>query len=509
MPFFSKMKMLLNAFINFCRFHRRHGGLLILLLLSLALLMPDRQPPPTHLEQILSRGELRVATRVGPLIYYERDELPAGLDYFLLEELAQHLGVRLEIDVQDEIPALLNQVLIDEADIASANLTITPARSALFDFSIPYLEVTSVLIQHSQEPPVRSLEQITPDHTLVVIAGSSHAELLQELRLEHRNLHWAEEPNTIMFELMERVQNREIDFAIIDSSIFELERPYFPRVEVAIELGEPQPLAWALKPDRDKDFLTEVNRFLRNYRASGELDELVAGVYSHNEPFNVAGSLTLLERIEDRLPQFEPLFRQVASEVDMDWIMLAAVSYQESHWNPRARSPTGVRGLMMLTLPTARQLGVDNRLDAEQSLRAGAQYLLNLHTRLPERIVEPDRMKLALAAYNVGYGHMEDARILTERSGDNPDIWDDVKRYLPLLQRREYFETLRFGYARGTEAVTYVDNIYHFYNILESHAWMQERETMREFFQQPLPEIEVEEPFPAFRDILDMPLSPI
>lgn len=452
---------------------------------------------------------MRVATRVGPLIYYERDQLPAGLDYFLLEELANYLGVALDIEVHDEIPTLLEQVLAGEADIASANLTVTPERMARVDFSVPYLEVTSVLIQHSQEPPVRSLDQVTPDHTMVVIAGSSHAELLRELQQEHRNLHWAEEPNTIMFELMERVQNREIDFAVIDSSIFELERPYFPRVEVAIELGDPQPLAWALAPDEDTDFLTEVNNFLRDYRASGDLDALIAGVYSHNEPFNVAGSLTLLQRIEDRLPEYEALFRQVASELDMDWILLAAVSYQESHWNPRARSPTGVRGLMMLTLPTARQLGVDNRLDAEQSLRAGAQYLLSLHSRMPERIAEPDRMKLALAAYNVGFGHMEDARILTERGGGNPDLWDDVKRHLPLLQRREFFETLRFGYARGAEAVTYVDNIYHFYNILESHAWMQERETMREFFEQPLPEIEIEEPIPAFRGVLDMPLSPI
>lgn len=482
---------------------------MILFLVSVAILLPDQQGPQTQLEEILSRGTLRVATRVGPLIYYERDDLPAGLDYFLLEELANYLGVRLDIEIYDEIPTLLDKVVSGEADIASANLTITPERLTRVDFSIPYLDVRSVLIQHSQEPPIRSLEQITPEDTLVVIAGSSHAELLRQLQLEHANLHWAEEPNTIMFELMERVQNQEIDYAVIDSSIFELERPYFPRVEVAIELGEPQHLAWALRPDENKGFLGQVNSFLRDYRASGDLDELIAGVYSHNEPFNVAGSLTLLQRIDDRLPDFEPLFRQVASELDMDWILLAAVSYQESHWNPRARSPTGVRGLMMLTLPTARQLGVDNRLDAEQSLRAGAQYLLSLYSRMPKRIAEPNSMKFALAAYNVGFGHMEDARILTERSGGNPDLWDDVKKYLPLLQRREYFETLRYGYARGTEAVTYVDNIYHFYNILESHAWMQERETMREFFEQPLPEIEIDELTPAVRGVLDMPLSPI
>lgn len=354
---------------------------------------------------------------------------------------------------------------------------------------------------------MRSLSQLRGDQTLVVIQGSSHAELLATLQQEYPNLHWMEEPNAIMFELMERVQSEDIDFAVIDSSIYELERPYFPRVEIAMELGETESQAWALRPTESRNLLRAVNRFLLEFRDSGQLDALIAEIYSHNEPFNVAGSLTLLERIEDRLPELEPLFRQVASDLEMDWIMLAAISYQESHWDPRARSPTGVRGLMMLTQPTAQQLGVEDRLDAEQSLRAGAQYLQSLHKRIPDRIGEPDRTKLALAAYNIGFGHLEDARILTQRSGGNPDSWDEVKAHLPLLQRGEYYRTLRYGFARGTEAVTYVDNIYHFYNILESHAWQQERETMRDFFQQSLPEDAQREP--VYRGVLEMPLSPI
>src|SRR5210317_1810844 len=171
MRIFRKLTNGLEALLDFCRFHRRHGGLFILFLVSAALLIPDRQGPPTQLEEILSRGTIRVATRVGPLIYYERDQLPAGLDYFLLEELANYLGVGLEIEVYDEIPRLLDEVISEQVDIASANLTVTPDRSARVDFSIPYPEVTSVLIQHSQEPPIRSLDQINSDHTLVVIAG--------------------------------------------------------------------------------------------------------------------------------------------------------------------------------------------------------------------------------------------------------------------------------------------------------------------------------------------------
>ncbi len=471
------------------RLELRRPNLRILLpALAVAVLgagLPRPAPPQTSLEQVYTQGRLNAAVRVGPLIYYLRDDQAAGLDYVLLESLARDLGVILDISVHHSIPELLNAVSRQESHLGSANLTVTPARAKRYSFSLPYLHVSPVLIQHSLTPRVRSLDQLPSNANLVAIEGSSHAELLRRLRSgEHPDLSWYEEPDTIMFDLMQRVQNREIDFAAIDSTIFDLERPYFPRVEVAMELSDPQPVAWVLAPQTSGDLVTAVNRFINQLRESGELGEIVRSYYLHNEPFNVAGSLTLLERIEKRLPDLEPMFREVAGELEMDWILLAATSYQESHWDPQARSPTGVRGLMMLTLPTARHYGVDNRLDAEQSLRAGAAYLKSLHQRIPERIGEPDRTKLALAAYNIGMGHLEDARILTQRNGGNPDSWDQVKAHLPLLQRREYFSTLRHGYARGTEAVTYVDNIYHFQRILQSHAWQTERNMRQDFFEE-------------------------
>jgi len=157
----------------------------------------------------------------------------------------------------------------------------------------------------------------------------------------------------------------------------------------------------------------------------------------------------------------------VAAEYQMDWHLLAAVAYQESYWNPLATSPTGVRGMMMLTLPTAREMGVDDRLDAAQSLRGGARYLKNIKRRLPGDIHEPDRTWLALAAYNIGMGHLEDARVITERQGGDPHLWRDVIKALPLLQKSKHFQNTRYGYARGLEAATYVQNIRHYYSILE------------------------------------------
>ena len=157
---------------------------------------------------------------------------------------------------------------------------------------------------------------------------------------------------------------------------------------------------------------------------------------------------------------------------DFDWRKLAAASYQESHWNPSARSPTGVRGMMMLTLPTAAYVGVDNRLDPEQSIRGGAFYLKDMMERLPDTIPENQRIWFALASYNIGLGHVEDARRLTESMGMDPDAWADVKKVLPLLQQSKYYKQTRYGYARGSEAVHYVDSIRRYYDTL---VWIDDQ----------------------------------
>ena len=176
--------------------------------------------------------------------------------------------------------------------------------------------------------------------------------------------------------------------------------------------------------------------FCRNTSASGELDALKDELLAHTENFSVADSQRLGELVKKRLPEYQALFEETASQFNIDWHLLAAVAYQESHWNPKARSPTGVRGLMMLTLSTAREMNIKNRLDPLQSLRGGAAYLAKLKGRLPKRIVEPDRTLMTLAAYNVGMGHLEDARILTVRNGKNPDLWVDVREHLPLAQQQ-------------------------------------------------------------------------
>ena len=161
------------------------------------------------------------------------------------------------------------------------------------------------------------------------------------------------------------------------------------------------------------------------------------------------------------------MFVEAAQRYQLDWRLLAAMSYQESYWNPRAVSPTGVRGIMMLTEATARQLGVPDRMDVRQSVHGGGAYLRTLIDRLPADIPEPDRTWMALASYNVGYNHLEDARILTQKQGADPNKWNDLKERLPLLAKAAWYTKTKHGYARGYEPVQLVNRIRTYYEVLK------------------------------------------
>ncbi|MEJ2480566.1 MAG: transglycosylase SLT domain-containing protein, partial [Acidihalobacter sp.] len=205
--------------------------------------------------------------------------------------------------------------------------------------------------------------------------------------------------------------------------------------------------------------------------------------FGHVQDFDYVGTVRYIAHIHERLPAYEPLFKEAAEKTGLDWRLLAAIGYQESHWNPKAISPTGVRGLMMLTLDTAKHIGIANRLNPEQSVMGGAAYLVKLRGWLPASIKEPDRTWFALAAYNVGIGHILDARDIAKRLGKNPNSWTEVKDVLPLLTQRKWYSHTANGYARGREAVRYVQNIRSYYDIL---MWLGNHKN-GQALNQPLP----------------------
>ncbi|MFW2439811.1 MAG: transglycosylase SLT domain-containing protein, partial [Arenicellales bacterium] len=216
----------------------------------------------------------------------------------------------------------------------------------------------------------------------------------------------------------------------------------------------------------DRSLIEAADNFLKEMKASGKLDRLLDRYYGPSSKFNYINTKKLLERIDQLLPEYRDLFRKAGKETGIDWRLLAAQAYQESNWDADAVSPTGVRGIMMLTNATAKRLNIKDRRNPEESIEGGSRYLKILMDGLPERIQQPDRLWFALAAYNIGVGHLEDARILTQKAGDDPDSWLDVRKHLPLLAKPEWHKKTRHGYARGYEPVAYVNRVRGFYAIL-------------------------------------------
>lgn len=418
------------------------------------------------LEQVKAKGVLIVATRNGSTTYYEGpNERPMGFEYDLMKHFADSLGVRLEVVVPGTFSELLPMVENGKAHFAAAGLTVTEARKRKIRFTHPYQQITQQLVYRlGTEPPARVADLVGAD--IEVMAESSHAERLRELQKDHPQLAWRESQDMESEELLTFVWEQMIDFTVADSNEVTLSQRYYPELRVAFDISAPQSLAWAFPLSDDNSLYDAANEFIDRITKSGELEQIRERYYGHAGKFNYVDTSTFISHISERLPAYRAHFEEAATQTGNDWRLLAAMGYQESHWDPDAVSPTGVRGIMMLTLDTARRLGVSNREDPEQSIMGGARYLNDLRERIPERIPEPDRTWLALAAYNVGLAHLEDARIITQKRGFDPDKWLYVKESLPLLRKQDWYSQTRHGYARGHEPVIYVQNIRNYYDLL-------------------------------------------
>jgi membrane-bound lytic murein transglycosylase F len=423
---------------------------------------------PTRLEQVLQRGSLTMLTRNGASSYYLGPDGPTGPEYTLVREFADYLGVDLEVEVAAAFNQLADLLEAGRGELIAANLAKTPEREERFSFGPPYMETSTVVIYRRGQPRPRSLEDLA-DREIMVIAGSSYEEVLEEAAKDFPDLAWEARSDVGIESLLLAVSDGAIDVTLTDATIFQLNGHYYPRVAIGFTLPGSLPLAWAFQPSRDNSLVHEAYEFMEEARSENRLQAIHDAFFTPENRLDRVGMYQFMQQVRERLPAFLPMFQEVAAAHGMDWRLLAAMAYQESHWRPDASSYTGVRGIMMLTRRTARQIGIADRLDPLQSIEGGARYFLRLHSRIPARIPEPDRTWMALAAYNMGMGHLEDVRVLTQKQGGDPDSWEDVNLRLDLLTKEKWYQQTRYGYARGYEAKQYVENIRSYYDIL---VWM-------------------------------------
>ncbi len=423
-----------------------------------------------------NKKEIVFVTHNGPSTYYlNSDGLPTGFEFDLATLFVKDYFPDYEIrfllveSITDVIPSLLK----GQAHIAAANLTITPIRKQLVQFSTPYQDVQQQLVFNSEvNKKPKSLANISVgniDKKIVVPEGTSYAERLLEAQKSVPNLHWQAIEHTNTELLLEEVADGLIDFTVADSHLAAIMQNYHPNLSVAFAVGQPDKIAWAMSKNADAQLAVDVNKFFEKIHKNGTLRNLIDRYYGSSNRLNNLDITTFLSRSITLLPKYVHLFKQAEDITGLDWRLLAAVSYRESHWDTFNTSPTNVRGLMMLTENTADLMGVTDRLDPKQSIPAGAKYILKLKDIVPDRIPEPDRTYMALAAYNIGYAHVEDARVLAKRLKLNPDRWADVKKTLVLLRNPEYYTTVKYGYASGGAPVIFVESVRSYQRILERH----------------------------------------
>ncbi len=439
-----------------------------ILILNACLFLGTCSEGPDLLGQVQATGELRVVTRNSPTTYYIGAEGPLGPEYELARGFARSLGVRLEISVADGLGDILPALNDRRVDLAAAGLTVTPARRATMAFGPPYQAVEQYVIYRVGSAKPRKPAALVGAR-IQVMDDSSHEESLRRMQRAFPALDFDEDPDVEPDELMHRVATGQIDYTIVDSNEFDISRWFHPEARIGFILDETDELAWAFRRGYDDSLRDAASAYFAGLEADGTLAALKNRYYgrARNARFDYVGTRQFLRHIESRLPFYRRHFEEAAAMTGIDWRLLAAMGYQESHWDPNAVSPTGVRGIMMLTRATARQLGIEDRTSPRDSILGGARYLVRIRKKIPARIPEPDRTWMALAAYNVGFGHLEDARILTQRDGGNPDSWADVRKRLPLLAQKRYYSTVKRGYARGREPVIYVANIRSYVDILK------------------------------------------
>ncbi|WP_223788428.1 membrane-bound lytic murein transglycosylase MltF [Marinicella meishanensis] len=450
---------------------------LLLPALVLMALMFTLSPWPTlnTWELIQQRGVLHYGTRTSLLSYFKDGDNDIGYEFRLLEAFAEQHGLQLEVHVFNNNGDLFAALSGGRIDVAGGHLSVTEERENRFVFTAPIGQTTTDLVTHYDHRQKNTL-QAFEDLSGLVIANSSYSELLNRLpSFQPQRLETTQE--LTLFEIIRNINLKEVDYTLADSAIINIYQKFIPGIYQVLQVSAPLDTALMLRPHRSGQLQAQLNAFINQAQDSGLMAQLKEEILLYIPNIDSANTVTFFDKLQTVWPEIKELVYAVADAHDFDAALLAAISYQESHWDPDAVSFSGVKGLMMLTASTAQEVGVADRTDPKQSLEGGIKYLRNMQNKIPDRIEEPHRTLFALAAYNIGYAHLEDARILTQRAGLDPDDWFVVETFLAKLNNPSIAHELRYGNADGMTAVTYVNNIMTYKQLMNWKMNKEIRET--------------------------------
>lgn len=453
-----------------------------------------------QLEQVRERGFLRVATLISPTIYVPDKNQTQGLEYDLVTRFAASLGLGVRFVVAKNIDNAYKLVAENKADFAAAGLVVNPGRETKFRYGPSYLSVRRQLIYRQGVDKPKNLHDIG-DATLAVEQGSSNQHWLNERNkggLLDLSPHETQSPSgnnastkddyAIRIKLeesslstLEALEKGTVDYGIVLSHEAMLGQKLSDKIKVATDLGPPVSFAWAFSRLADESLLDEARRFFATIRANNELKNLIDRHYAQFEQLDQQLARQFIEDVDKRISPYLAAFKAAGMKYNIDWRLLAAMAYQESKWEPEARSHVGAYGIMQITAPTAQDIGLIDPANPFKNIMAAAKYLDQLRSMIPDNAQEPDRTYLAMAAYNIGIGHLTDAIKLTKRQGGDPNRWRDIRERLALLSNPKFYRTLRNGYARGEETIQYVENIRALHDLM---IWVETRHSLIQDAQQ-------------------------
>lgn len=464
---------------------------LLLILLPLMMLMASchtgKQNNSTDevsssLADIKRKGKLIVITDYSSTNYFIYRGQPLGYQYEMLQELANYLDVKLELRVNSDLEKSFKLLNKGEVDLIAENITITRERKEKVNFTIPYAQSRQVLVQRKPEKWMsmskKDLEASLirnpldlAGKTIYVQRNSAHVARLRHLSEEIGDTIHLVEVDENAEQLIYLVSTGEIPYTVSDEILARVNQTYFDNIDVETPVSFHQNMAWAVRKDAD-ELLAELNTWLEDFLQSKRFRNIYAR-YFENSKSAIIQSSDYYAINTGKISPYDDLIKQYSKKLGWDWRLLASMIYQESRFKNEATSWAGAFGLMQLMPNTAQRYGVDITSSPKEQIRAGTSFIAWLSKQFSDIADENERIKFILAAYNIGPGHVIDARNLARKNGADPNIWEgSVEKFLLKKSDPVYYNdpVVKYGYCRGTETYRYVIEVLeryeHYKNIL-------------------------------------------
>ena len=415
----------------------------------------------THdLEQIKDSGELVVLTLYNSISYFIYRGQEMGLQYEFSEQLAKSLNAKLKIKVARNIPDMIHKLTNGEGDLIAYNLPITKERKDSLLFCGGKVITRQTIVQRAAKPLKEVTDLIGKE---VYVKPGKYYTRLANLNNELGGgiiIHKVDNDSITTEDLIAQVAKGEIDYTVSDNDIAQLNKTYYPQLNIDLIISFDQQASWAVRKE-----CVHLAKYIDEWYKNNETSKTYkASVKRYFEISKTVLHTPILSLREGKISIYDSLFKQYADSIGWDWRLLASLAYTESNFDPKAVSWAGAKGLMQLMPATAHAMGIEpgKEFDPEANIKAATKYIAIIANSFRSISDKEEKNKFVLAAYNAGVGHIYDAMALAEKYGKNKNIWDDnVEKYILLKSNEEYFTdpVCKNGYFRGIETYNFVRDV--------------------------------------------------